>query len=158
MKKLFIIVPVLFCLLAPVAKADNVWEMAESPSYGRKAGGMLGRGLVNIATCFVDIIVSTVEGTKSGPPFVGTITGLGKGIGCGALRVLSGALDVTTFWVPGFNGFAVCRSYADCTNCNGTQAAPAYQPPPQQPMYAQPVQAAQPQPVRDESPMRYVKK
>ena len=71
---------------------ESVWEKANSPEYGKKAGGMLGRGLINVATCFMDLIVQTVEGTQDGPPFVGTMTGLGGGLGCSALRVTSGAL------------------------------------------------------------------
>ncbi len=96
------------------AQQETVWEMANSESYGKKAGGMLGRGLVNAATCFVDVIVQTVNGTKEGPPFVGTLTGLGSGIGCTALRATSGVLDVATFWVPGFNGIPVSKSYSNC--------------------------------------------
>jgi putative exosortase-associated protein (TIGR04073 family) len=102
---------------------ENVWEMANSPKYGTKVGGMLGRGLINVATCFMDLIVQTVEGTQDGPPFVGTMTGLGGGLGCSALRVTSGALDVLTFWVPDFNGIPVGRSYSNCLE--GIEAAPA---------------------------------
>ncbi len=164
MKKLLCILPVLFILIAlvaPIAKADDVWTMAESESYGRKAGGMLGRGLLNIATCFVDVIVATVDGTKTGPPFIGTVTGLGRGIGCTALRLTSGALDVLTFWVPGFNGFAPCKSYADCINCGAQETAPAAAPAPA--MQAPAPQVVQAQPYnppapREESPMKYVKK
>lgn len=102
-------------IAAPAVLAqENVWDMAQSEHYGKKAGGMLGRGLINAATCFVDLLVQTVEGTKVGPPFVGTLTGLGGGIGCTALRATSGVLDVGTFWVPGFNGFPVARSYNNC--------------------------------------------
>lgn len=93
---------------------DNVWQAARSEVYGTKFGGMLGRGLLNVATCFVDVIVHVVEGSKQGPPVVGSLTGLGSGIACTALRVTSGALDVVTFWVPGFNGFPVSRSYSNC--------------------------------------------
>ena len=92
----------------------RVHEMAESPQYGRKAGGMLGRGLLNVVTSPVDILVNTVNETKSGPPMVGTLTGLGKGLGCGVLRLGSGAVDVVTFWVPGFNGFPISDSYVNC--------------------------------------------
>ena len=122
----------LFCLLAIIsfigllpndAKAEDVWQMAQSENYGRKAGGMLGRGLVNVATSFVDVIVHTVEGTKEGVPFVGTLTGLGSGIGCTALRVSSGALDVVTFWVPGFNGIPVGRSYSNCLDMGDQNSA-----------------------------------
>ena len=158
MRKLLLLIPVLCMLMAPMAKADDVWTMAQSEHYGRKAGGMLGRGLVNIVTCFVDLVVATVEGTKNGPPVIGTVTGLGKGIGCTSLRVLSGALDVITFWVPGFNGFPVCKSYADCISCNsGTQETPA--PAPMQPVYQEPAPAIvqAPAPAQD-NPMRYIKK
>jgi len=164
MRKLLLLLPVLCMLMAPMAKADDVWTMAQSSKYSTKAGGMLGRGLLNIATCFVDLVVATVEGTKNGPPVIGTITGLGKGIGCTALRVLSGALDVVTFWVPGFNGFPVCKSYKDCIMCDQPAAAapmpaapqPVYQaPPPPQPTI---VEAPAPAPSQDESPMKYIKK
>ncbi len=161
MKKLFLIIPLLCMLMAPMAKASDVWTMAQSDSYGTKAGGMLGRGLVNILTCFVDLVVATVDGTKNGPPVIGTVTGLGKGIGCTSLRVLSGALDVVTFWVPGFNGFPVCKSYADCIACQQGVApapvAPAPQPVAPPPPAPEIVQAPAPVPAQ-ENPMKYVKK
>lgn len=117
---LFLLILSVF-FLAPRAFAEaTVWENAESEHYGTKAGGMLGRGLLNAVTCFMDIIVQTVEKTQDGPPFVGTLTGLGGGIGCTALRATSGVLDVLTFWVPGFNGFPVARSYSDCLDFEGT--------------------------------------
>ncbi len=103
----------------------TVHEAAESQQYGRKAGGMIGRGLLNVVTCPVDLIVNTVNETKAGPPFIGTLTGLAKGTGCGILRLGSGALDVVTFWVPGFNGFPVSDSYE---NCMGGPAAAAPMP------------------------------
>ena len=96
------------------AMRTRVHEAAESPRYGTKAGGMIGRGLLNVVTCFVDVLVNTVNGTKAGPPFVGTLAGVGKGTGCGLLRLGSGAVDIVTFWVPGFNGFPVSDSYEDC--------------------------------------------
>ena len=61
----------------------RVHEMAESQQYGPKFGGMLGRGLLNVVTSPVDLLVNTVNETKAGPPFVGTLTGLGRGLGCG---------------------------------------------------------------------------
>lgn len=108
-------------VLAMVVVAQPAWaartavhEAAESPEYGRKAGGMLGRGVLNAATCFVDVIVHLVNDTKAGPPVVGTLTGIAKGAGCGVLRLGSGVIDVATFWVPGFNGLPVSDSYDDC--------------------------------------------
>ena len=117
MKKGVYVLALLFALsFTPKAFAEggDVWEMAQSQHYGTKFGGMLGRGIVNFATCFVDIIVQTVNGTQDGPPFIGTMTGLGSGLGCTALRATSGALDIVTSWVPGFNGIPVSRSYANC--------------------------------------------
>ena len=113
----------------------RVHEMAESQQYGRKAGGMLGRGLLNVVTSPVDLLVNTVNETKAGPPFVGTLTGLGKGLGCGVLRLGSGAVDVVTFWVPGFNGFPVSDSYDNCFEAVAASAVmeptpPGYNQPP----------------------------
>lgn len=96
------------------AMRTGVHEAAESTHYGRKFGGMIGRGLINVATCFVDLLVNVVNETRNGPPVVGTLVGVGKGAGCTTLRALSGAVDVTTFWVPGFNGFPVSDSYDNC--------------------------------------------
>lgn len=106
------------------AQSESVWEMANADQYGKKAGGMLGRGVINAATCFVDVIVHTVDGTKEGTPFVGTLTGLGSGIACTALRATSGVLDVATFWVPGFNGMPVSRSYSNCIDYSEEETIP----------------------------------
>ena len=149
---------------APLAFADDVWTMAQSDQYKTKAGGQLGRGVVNAATCFVDLIQHTVEGTQDGAPLIGTMTGLGSGIGCTVLRAGSGVLDVATFWVPGFNGIPVSKSYSNCleedvdtvtysnNNYGGNYATPV---PQNNSAPAAPV-AAQPAPTHD--PMEYVKK
>ena len=157
-KQVLLIVAALMLLAAPsVFAQESVWDMANSPQYGKKVGGMLGRGLLNVATCFVDVIVQTVDKTQTGPPFVGTLTGLGGGIGCTALRVSSGALDVLTFWVPGFNGIPVGRDYHNClTTEETTTVAPSYTAPATIPTPAS-------EPVTYESPKRhnamdYVKK
>ena len=105
------------CVVAgtPVwAARMRVHEMAESQDYGQKAGGMIGRGVVNAVTFWVDPLVGTVDGSKAGPPLIGTLTGFARGLGCGALRLGSGAVDIVSFWGPGFNGFPVSDSYNDC--------------------------------------------
>ncbi len=126
MKKLVVILATLV-ILSPSAWATRtaVHEAAESPDYGRKFGGMIGRGALNAVTCFVDVIVNTVNETKAGPPFVGTLTGLARGTGCGVLRLGSGAVDLVTFWVPGFNGFPVSDSYEDCFAMTAAPASTA---------------------------------
>ncbi len=101
----------------------SVHEAAESDQYGRKFGGMLGRGALNVVTSFVDVIVNTVNETRNGPPVVGTFTGLGRGLGCGVLRLGSGAIDIVTSWVPGFNGAPVSASYTDCFDRSHQQMA-----------------------------------
>jgi len=124
-----IVAVALFFVAQPAWAARlRVHEMADSQQYGQKAGGMLGRGLLNAATCFVDPIVNIVNETKAGPPLVGTLTGVAKGLSCGVLRLGSGALDVVTFWVPGFNGFPVSDSYENCLAMSGSSAAQMSEP------------------------------
>ena len=146
-------------VISPLLYADNLWDMAQSDSYGRKAGGMFGRGLLNAASCFIDLIVQTVDKTKDGPPIVGTLTGIGSGAACTVLRAGSGVVDVATFWVPGFNGVPVSKSYH---NCIESEAAAPATPVTEQPSYT--YQAPAPEPVRSEysdtthNAMKYVKK
>jgi putative exosortase-associated protein (TIGR04073 family) len=150
-KMLFLAILLAGLICSSNAFADSVYEKANSTDYGTKVGGMLGRGVVNVATCFVDIIVQTVNGTQDGPPVVGTLTGLGGGIACGALRVSSGALDVLTFWVPQFNGIPVSRSYSNCLEePEDGIAAPAVD--------STPLVAAQAPAPRARNTMDYVKK
>ena len=156
-KVVLILVAVFTLMLCEKAFAqETVWDMAKSDQYGKKVGGMLGRGLLNVSTCFVDLIVQTVHGTQDGPPFMGTLTGLGGGIGCTALRVSSGALDVVTFWVPGFNGIPVSKSYS---NCLEEEEAPAQAAPE---AGAPPISSFEPAPAAPKhhkhNPMEYVKK
>ncbi len=96
------------------AARTRMHELAESPAYKEKAGGMIGRGLLNAVTFFVDPLVHIVNETKAGPPLVGTLRGVATGVSCGVLRFGSGAVDIVTFWVPGFNGFPVSDSYENC--------------------------------------------
>ncbi len=141
--------------VASAAEGETIWDMAKSDKYGKKAGGMLGRGLLNAVTCFVDIIVQTVNGTQDGPPFVGTLTGLGGGIACTALRATSGVLDVATFWVPGFNGIPVSKDYANCLEIS-EDAAPSEAPAVAPVSAPAPIVEEQEAPARD--PLEYVKK
>ncbi len=153
MKKALVL-SVLFCFIFSfTAQAKNVWEMAESPKYGEKAGGMLGRGLLNAVTCFVDIPVQTVQGAKKNKPeFIGAVGGFATGTVCTILRAASGVLDVATFWVPGFNGIPVSRGYENCLATSETAAAPAYAPP------TTVYQQATPAPSHTEGRMKYIKK
>jgi putative exosortase-associated protein (TIGR04073 family) len=105
------------------AARTKAHEAAESAQYGQKFGGMIGRGALNVITSPVDIIVNIVNESKAGPPLVGTLVGVGKGLGCGVLRLGSGAVDLVTFWVPGFNGFPVSDSYDNCMATGGSSVS-----------------------------------
>ncbi len=166
MKHLFVSLFVLATLLSNPAAAraeDDLWAKANSPVYKVKAGAMFGRGLLNAGSCFVDLAVQTVEKSKSGPPIAGTLTGIVSGATCTVLRAASGVIDVASFWVPGFNGIPVSRSYSDCLAVDTVvvpEPAPA-------PVYVQPApvvvvqQAPAPAPVdqpREYDPTLSVKK
>ncbi len=126
MMKKAIVLSVLFCFFFSLnASAKNVWEMAQSPVYKEKVGGMLGRGLLNVVSCPIDIPVSTVNGAKNTKPeFIGAIGGFATGAACTILRAASGIIDVATFWVPGFNGLPVSRNYGNCLQAE-TVVAPS---------------------------------
>lgn len=143
MKKMALValVGLTLCTQEVWAARTPVHEAAESPQYGRKFGGMVGRGLLNVATCFVDLLVNVVNETRQGPPFVGTLVGVAKGAGCTVLRAGSGVVDVATFWVPGFNGFPVSDSYDNCLAFAPAQPAVA------EPMYHERPKAMEPPPV-----------
>jgi putative exosortase-associated protein (TIGR04073 family) len=130
MKKAKVLLALVICafLLVPMSYAKDVWEMAQSDAYKEKTGGMLGRGLVNVATSPVDIFVQTVNKTKTDAPLIGTLTGMAGGLGCTALRASSGIVDVALFWVPGFNGFPVNRSYDNCLEESSEVAQPVQAP------------------------------
>lgn len=130
MTKKAIVLSVLFCFFFSLnASAKNVWEMADSPKYGEKAGGMLGRGLLNVVTCPVDIPVQMVAGAqKNKPEFVGAVGGLATGAVCTILRASSGIIDVATFWIPNFHGLPVSRSYDNCLLGGSTSSTDTYVP------------------------------
>lgn len=130
MKKAKMLLALVVCafLLVPMSFAKDTWELAASDVYKEKAGGMLGRGLINAATSPVDIFVQTVNRSKEGPALIGTLTGMAGGLGCTALRASSGIVDVALFWVPGFNGFPVAKSYDNCLEESSTVTAPEQAP------------------------------
>lgn len=126
-------------------------EKAESLQYGEKAVGMIGRGLLNGVTCFVDPLVQTVNETKAGPPVIGTLRGAAQGLGCGVLRLGSGVVDVVTFWVPGFNGMPVSDSYENCL-ATGEPSSPAPVAAPAENWQSPPAAVSEPMPATEPAP------
>ena len=120
----------LFCFLfTATAQAKDIWEMADSPKYGEKAGGMLGRGLLNAVTCFVDMPVQMVRGAQEQKPeFMGAVGGFAKGAACTILRAGSGVIDVATFWIPSFHGLPVSRHYENCLDFGPKAETTGYAP------------------------------
>lgn len=169
MKKVLLLTGVLVLAFSMTAHAKDLWEAAASPKYGEKAPAMLGRGLLNAASCFVDMFAASVKGARETEPQVmGAIGGFAKGALCTVLRATSGILDVATFWIPGWNGIPVCRTYEDCISCGVEQPAavtevPVYQAPVAAPV-APVVRESAPQVIetrtapREDDRMRYVKK
>lgn len=170
MKRLVLVAALfLACSQSAWAVRTPMHVAAESPEYGRKFGGMIGRGVLNVATCFVDLLVNIVNETRTGPPLVGTLVGVGKGAGCTTLRALSGGVDLVTFWVPGFNGFPVSDSYDNCVAVQEPEiepepmvmqpgsgyAVPAYVPTDQPGAAQSPAMPAAPS--EPEAPPRYTK-
>ncbi|OGX05302.1 MAG: hypothetical protein A3G87_06930 [Omnitrophica bacterium RIFCSPLOWO2_12_FULL_50_11] len=149
------------------AQAKDVWELAKSKQYKEKSIGMLGRGLLNAASSPIDMPVQAVIGAgKAKPEFVGFVGGFAMGAVCTVLRASSGVLDVATFWVPGFNGVPVSRSYENCLDFSRAEekAAPPpsrYVPPPPPKFVTQAAVVPQQQeaaPTEEEKRLKYVKK
>jgi putative exosortase-associated protein (TIGR04073 family) len=187
MKKIVVCAAIISFLFASPVFAKDVWELAESENYGEKFPGMLGRGLLNVVTCPVDIPVQLVKGAREDDhAFMGAVGGFATGAMCTVLRAASGIVDVAFSWAPGFNGVPVSRSYEDCLASNqrpgsASIAAPydtntsqgwkttspstqSYQPPPPRVVQQQttPVpstrRAASPPSTTTEGQMKYIKK
>lgn len=154
----------IFCLAFSLnAYAKDLWDMAQSPKYGEKAGGMLARGILNAASSPVDMFASAAKGGReSSNQFMGAVGGFARGAVCTVTRAASGVIDVATFWVPQWNGVPPCRSYEDCFSCPGQtsapRAAPAYQPAPSAPAPFAVRSEPPPASKQEDSRMKYVKK
>lgn len=81
---------------------NAVCRWADSDKYWTRAGGQSLRGLINVATCWVELPRSIHEQTVIGEPFVGTCAGIGEGCGRMSLRLASGLFDITTCLIPDF--------------------------------------------------------
>jgi hypothetical protein len=69
------------------------------------------------------------------------------GLGCTALRASSGIVDVALFWVPGFNGFPVNRSYDDCLAEESSEVAQPAQETAAVQQYVAPVASSSQEPI-----------
>ncbi|ADE13824.1 conserved hypothetical protein [Nitrosococcus halophilus Nc 4] len=85
----------LFFLLFGVASPTLAEE-----GYGERVGEKLGRGLVNVATGWVEIPKNIVNTSQDSNVGIGVTWGLVKGIGHTLGRTLVGAGELATFFVP----------------------------------------------------------
>ncbi|MBI2870921.1 MAG: exosortase system-associated protein, TIGR04073 family [Candidatus Omnitrophica bacterium] len=60
------------------------------------AGGKFGRGLVNVATGWMEVFANIIEVSKEENPFLGITVGTVKGVGMTLARTGSGLFDVIT--------------------------------------------------------------
>ena len=103
MKKIGILALRLVLFSAPLF-AGSINENANSSDYLVKFPAMLARGTVNVITSPVEIFVHSIKGTREGKPVLGTLTGLGEGIGWTFDRAGRGVLDIVTSFVPNYHG------------------------------------------------------
>ncbi len=71
-----------------------------APAYAQDMGHKAGRGLVNVATGWLELPKTIHDGAQEENPVVGVTTGIFKGVGKAVLRTLVGAYEVVTFPVP----------------------------------------------------------
>lgn len=83
---------------------DAVVRWGADDNYLKKAVGMLGRGISNVAAGWSEIFIQPINWSKNSVVVVGQIQGLVMGVTMAVLRTASGAVDVGTFWVPFWYG------------------------------------------------------
>ena len=85
-------------------RKDGVLEWAVADNYLKKTAGMFGRGFSNVTFGWADVITHPIRWSKNAPLGLGTAMGLVMGPLVGTLRTTSGAVDITTCWVPFWHG------------------------------------------------------
>lgn len=63
----------------------------------------LGRGVINTASCWTEIIGQSAKVSKEKNLFLGLTIGVTEGVITGLVRGLTGILDITTFLFPPYN-------------------------------------------------------
>lgn len=90
-------------------RKDGVLEWAVDDNYLKKTPGMFLRGFSNAGFGWAEIITHPVRWSKNAPLGLGTLAGLVVGPVMGVLRTSSGAVDLTTFWVPFWHGVPMAK-------------------------------------------------
>jgi putative exosortase-associated protein (TIGR04073 family) len=92
---------------------------ANEPSapYAATATTTLSRGVVNALLGWTELIRQPAQEARTGG---NVLVGIGKGVGQGVLRTLSGVGEALTFWTPKVGG-RYLRFSTDCPVCMGRQ-------------------------------------
>jgi len=65
-----------------------------------KMGKKLGRGIVNVATGWIELPKNIYDTSVESNPFIGITFGMIKGVGMTVIRTGAGVYDVATFLLP----------------------------------------------------------
>jgi putative exosortase-associated protein (TIGR04073 family) len=87
----------------------------QQAGYAETAGLTLARGAANTALGWTELIRQPADEVKRGG---NVVVGIGKGVGQGVVRTLSGIGEVLTFWTPKVHDRYV-RFATDCPICMG---------------------------------------
>ena len=71
-----------------------------APVFAQDIGHKLGRGLLNVATGWVEVPKGIRDGSQQENAVLGVTMGIFKGLGLGLLRTGVGAFEVVTFPIP----------------------------------------------------------
>jgi len=84
----------------------------ETINYENSPLGKLGRGLINMATCWAEIPASMLRVSKKDDPAVGASLGTAEGVCNTMLRGATGIFDTVTFVVPSYDKPVMKPEYA----------------------------------------------
>lgn len=81
-------------------------------SYATTPLNKLSRGLINTATCWVEIPADVAKVSKETNPALGLTYGVAQGVVTGLVRGFSGLVDTVTFLIPPYNKPSMEPEYA----------------------------------------------
>jgi putative exosortase-associated protein (TIGR04073 family) len=130
MKKVFLVL-CLCILVLPMATSVHAEEEKMDSSgalidtrdmkYYKSPAHKLGRGAINVATCWMEVPADISRVTAESNGFAGWTLGLGEGILTTFFRAASGVFDAATFALPPYNRPVMLPEYASDSLAEGFQ-------------------------------------
>ena len=102
-------------MVCPICSKANV----QDGDYGATSGTTFVRGASNTLLGWTELIRRPAEEARAGG---NVVVGVGKGVGQGVMRTLTGVGEILTFWVPKTKDNKVNLAQ-DCPLCMGRQSA-----------------------------------